>query len=566
MKKSLSGLNTREEFAKAYDIPLQKMTYILYKQNPNCYYTTFTIPKKYGGEREINAPFGELRDIQRKIAKKLYKYYYEELNIKTNIAHAFIKEKSFITNAEIHKNKRLIINLDLQDFYPSINFGRVRGFFEKNKNFLYSRDVATIMAQLTCYKGCLPQGACTSPIISNLIASILDQRILLISKRYKCNYSRYADDLTFSSNNTMFYEQKDRFLEEIKSEIENFGCKVNDLKTNIQNKESRQIVTGIVVNKKLNINAIYYKETRAMIENLYKNKEIFIDGQVGTISQLEGRLSYINQLSKFNNNGDKTGAKHNFYNLSAREIQYQKFLVYKYFFNSDSPIIVTEGKTDIAYIKAALMNLVDKYPNLVKKKNDKFIFNIKFLKRTRRLEYFLNISKDGADALKSIYQFYTGENRHINYYKKYSQHCMSEFPVILMFDNETKSKDKPLKKFIDSMGAQKVILKDIDKQQKKQLLKDSNLYLLTHKLAKDQDESEIEDLFDKKTLDVEINGKTFNRCTTKNNNDKFFSKEIFSKYVLENYKTINFDGFRAILDNITNIINETKSRYDKNKQ
>ena len=215
MINKLKGIITREEFAKGFDVPLKNLTYVLYILNTDRLYHTFTIPKKHGGEREINAPIeADLKEIQRKISKKLYVYFYKELNPKNNIAHAFIKNRSFITNAEIHKNKKWVLNIDLEDFYPSINFGRVKGFFEKNKNFLYSKDAAIIMAQLTCYKKHLPQGATTSPIIANLIASILDSRLLKIAKKYKCDYTRYADDLTFSSNYSGFFEQKD--LEELR--------------------------------------------------------------------------------------------------------------------------------------------------------------------------------------------------------------------------------------------------------------------------------------------------------------------------------------------------------------
>ena len=140
MRINLKNISTREEFAKAFDIPLKILTLVLYVLNPNNLYQTFKIPKKNGGEREINAPVGYLKEIQRKIAKKLYLYYYNENNKKCNIAHAFIKGKSFITNAEIHRNKKWVLNLDLQDFYPSINYGRVRGFFIKNDLFLYSEE------------------------------------------------------------------------------------------------------------------------------------------------------------------------------------------------------------------------------------------------------------------------------------------------------------------------------------------------------------------------------------------------------------------------------------------
>lgn len=558
MGNKIKGIITREEFAKAFDIPLKNLTYVLYILNTDSLYKSFTISKKYGGERKISAPINELKDIQRKIYKKLYVYFYTELNYKSNIAHAFIKGKSFITNAEIHKNKKWVLNIDLEDFFPSINFGRVKGFFEKNSDFLYSKDVAIIMAQLTCYKGCLPQGAKTSPILANMITSILDSRLLRIAKKYKCDYTRYADDLTFSSNYSGFLEQKDLLLEELRKVIERSGFKINNKKTNLQNKESRQVVTGVVVNKKLNINLKYYRQNRAMIETLYRGKDFFIDGEIGTIAKLEGRFSFVNQVVNYNNKKDKTGTKHNFNVLNARERQYQKFLVYKYFLNNTKPLIVTEGKTDIIYLKAALMNLADKFPNLVsKKQNGEFVFKIKFLKRTKRLEYFLNISKDGASALKSIYRFYTGENKYINYFEKFTKNCMSQFPVILLFDNETIGDKKPLKDFIKSMSKNKEKLKEIEIKLKAKLVERSNLYLLTHKLEEGKKESEIEDLFDSETLAIQKDGKTFNRNTNRDNNDKFFGKEVFAKHILENYETINFNGFIPLLQDMDSIVVET---------
>ncbi len=246
----------------------------------------------------------------------MYKHKKKKQGIKNNLSHAFEKEKSIITNAKIHRNKKLVLNIDLENFFGSFHFGRVRGFFNKNNNFLLSVEVATVIAQLTCYEGKLPQGAPTSPIITNLICEILDQRLLRISKKYKLDYTRYADDLTFSTNDKKFLDLQTEFYELLSSELTRAGFKINEKKKRLQLRDSRQVVTGLVVNKKINVNRVFYKETRAMAHQLYKEGKFEINGKIATVNQLEGRLAFINQLTRYNNKID--GDKHNFNILSSR--------------------------------------------------------------------------------------------------------------------------------------------------------------------------------------------------------------------------------------------------------
>ncbi|WP_314164638.1 reverse transcriptase domain-containing protein [Lachnoanaerobaculum gingivalis] len=157
------------------------------------------------------------------------------------------------------------------------------------------------MAQLTCYNGKLPQGAPTSPIISNLICQILDYKILILCKKYRLNYTRYADDLTFSTNNKVFSENYTLFLEELKDIVTSSGFDINVEKTHFQKFNSRQTVTGLSVNKKLNVQNDFYKKTRSMANTLYKTGKFTIDGKEGTFKKLEGRFSFINELVKYNN-------------------------------------------------------------------------------------------------------------------------------------------------------------------------------------------------------------------------------------------------------------------------
>ncbi|EAG2939543.1 RNA-directed DNA polymerase, partial [Listeria monocytogenes] len=233
--------------------------------------------------------------------------------------------------------------------------------------------------------------------------------------------------------------------------IEKAGFKLNKNKTNLNFKDSRQLVTGLVVNKKINVDRRYYKETRAMAHRLYKTGEFQIDDKNGTLNQLEGRFSFINQVQRYNNVIDSS--KHDFNNLNAFEKQYQAFLFYKYFYANNKPHIVTEGKTDINYIKAALKKHHLEFPNLIVKKEDgEFDFRVAFLKRTNRLAYFLNIKKDGADTMKNICKyFFDIENNEVpNYLKTFKilTKQIASNPTILIFDNEISNNVKPVSKII----------------------------------------------------------------------------------------------------------------------
>ena len=180
-------------------------------------------------------------------------------NINLNISHAFQKGRSFITNAKIHRSKRFVIVIDLENFFDCFHFGRVCGYFLKYSDFRLPVEVATVIAQLTCYQGKLPQGSPCSPIITNLICSIFDIRLLKFAKKYRLNYTRYADDLTFSTNNFKFLTVEATFFEELEKEIVDVGFRINIKKTKVQYRDSRQEVTGIIVNKNFTLIEIIIK-------------------------------------------------------------------------------------------------------------------------------------------------------------------------------------------------------------------------------------------------------------------------------------------------------------------
>lgn len=432
----------------------------------------------------------------------------------------------------------------MKDFFDSFHFGRVRGFFCKNKDYKLPIEVATVLSQLVCYKGKLPQGAPTSPIITNLICDILDKRLSHLARKYRLNYTRYADDLTFSTNDKYILLQEGVFRSQLFNEIERFGCQVNTDKIRIVYRDSRQIVTGLIVNKKINVCREYYKKTRAMADRLYQTGKIFINDTEGSVAQLEGRLAFIDQLEQRNN---ERKSFITIKNLSAKERQYQIFLFYKYFFANGKPLIITEGKTDVRYIKAALKKYFEEFPELISRKEKSFSWHLSFLRRTDRLSKFFGISVDGADTLQTVYDYYAGRNVLNIYeylYKKANKRPY--YPVILIFDNE-QQKGKPLKKFLNYINLNRKL--DVCLYQRVI----GNLYVLTHKLPEGKEVAEIEDLFTKETLNIRIAGKYFSR---KENVKNTFGKEIFSKYVMQNYQHIDFSGFKTILEDIKKIIVE----------
>lgn len=545
----------RKEVAKLINIELRVITYVLYKIGIEESYKSFEIPKKAGGTRVIDSPNKQLKRIQRQLGKKIYdihKNYIDQKRIASNISHGFETGKGIITNARIHKNKKYLLNIDIANFFSSINFGRVQGYFNKSQEFMFSKEVSTIISQLVCYAKKLPQGAPTSPIISNLIFNIVDLRILSLAKKYRLSYTRYADDMSFSTNNRSFKTDYIEFIKELKVLLKNSGFDINESKTRLEYYSSRQEVTGLTVNKKINARRKFIKQTRAMVDQLLKTDSFKIDGVIGTQEQLEGRLAFINQLDWYNNDLESEskknkGNKRYISGLNAREKQYQYFLFYKYFFKPSKPTIVTEGKTDIIHIKAALMKYSDRYPNLITKNDSgKYVFNLYFLNKTKRLKYFLGIVQNGADTMKNIWNFYNGSNncdnllKYINNKREYGM-ITDVNPVILLFDNEEEP-DKPLRKFLKHIGMN-------GESNKPFLQLNDNLYLQKIPRINDSD-SEIEDLYSKEILNISINDKKFEKIVKDKDT---FSKDIFSKYILEHYQEIDFSNFLPLLDSINNI-------------
>ena len=259
------------DVANLLEIPVGQLLYILYRKKDN--YRTFEIEKKSGKKRIINAPVGGLSILQTKL-KPVIEYFYRP----KKSAHGFIKGKSIITNANMHIKKKYVVNVDLENYFESITFARVYGIF-KSKPFNFGHPAATVLAQLCTHNGKLPQGACTSPILANLASTSLDKQLTQLAGRKKISYSRYADDITFSFNQEKVMDIIERsedgsyiIGETIDNIISKNGFKINHEKFRVQTKNTRQSVTGLVVNEKVNIDRKFIRITRSMIHRWKEDK------------------------------------------------------------------------------------------------------------------------------------------------------------------------------------------------------------------------------------------------------------------------------------------------------
>lgn len=288
-------------------------------------YTSFSIKKKSGGERNIHAPVNGLKHILR------------PLNIIINCvsephfkATGFVPGKSIVDNAKQHVGKNYVYNIDLKDFFHSFDRSWVKyGFMIKPFNLGKEKEeLAFLLASLCTHpfeidgeiKTVLPQGAPTSPSITNILCVKLDKRLNGLAKRFGITYSRYADDISFSSQTNVF--NKEDFLEELHRIIKDQKLEINPSKTRLQQIGYRQEVTGLIVNNKVNVNSRYIKQLRNWLY-LWK------------------KYGYVKAEQKFNQdyNFDKGHTKNGipvFENVLVGKLQYLKMV---------------KGKNDSTYVK-----------------------------------------------------------------------------------------------------------------------------------------------------------------------------------------------------------------------
>lgn len=229
-------------------------------------YHNFYIAKKSGEKRQISAPVNGLKSIQTYLNVMLQAIYEPSPYVM-----GFTPNRSVVDNAKVHIGQNYIYNLDIKDFFPSIPQARVWGRL-KAKPFNLKQSLANVVAGLCCMKVVteeyekfiLPQGAPTSPLLTNAICDRLDYKLSKLASHYGLKYSRYADDITFSSMHNV-YQEGSKFMRELHEVIEEQGFTINEAKTRLQKKGSRQEVTGLIISDKVNVTRKYTEDIRNIL-------------------------------------------------------------------------------------------------------------------------------------------------------------------------------------------------------------------------------------------------------------------------------------------------------------
>lgn len=262
---------------KTFPISLKQLKYHYTPKANKKRYIEFTIKKKSGAERTISAPNSGLKDIQ-----QCLNVIFQSIYTVNPAAYGFVQNKSIVDNAKNHSKSIYVYNIDLKDFFPSIDQARVWGRLKSapfNLNESNGKlELANIIASLCCHemeverpnddgdfiksrRNVLPQGAPTSPILSNIICDRLDIRLSGVAKRFGLKYSRYADDITFSSMHNVFQRNSD-FIIEVNRIVKEQKFVIKESKTRLQKQGYRQEVTGLIVNEKPNVNKRYIATLR----------------------------------------------------------------------------------------------------------------------------------------------------------------------------------------------------------------------------------------------------------------------------------------------------------------
>ena len=266
-------------------------------EESHLHYRPFTLPKKAGGTRKIHAPEPALKMVQWSLAP-----FFRTLFTPAACSFGFERGRGIVENARVHVGQDWVLNADIRDFFPSISTARLQGLFLSDWGPQMSVYMAQCLARLVTHQGRLPQGAPSSPVLTNLVAADLDIRLQGLALHFGCRYSRYVDDITFSSSGQNALEEVMPRLQRI---VESEGFGLNPQKTRVQPASMRQGVTGLVLtSRKSGVNPAvsapreFRRQTRSMlhawrVKGLAPAAECMSQSPNDFARSLEGRIAHI---------------------------------------------------------------------------------------------------------------------------------------------------------------------------------------------------------------------------------------------------------------------------------
>ena len=380
------SLKTRADLASWLGVSDRALRYILYRLEEAEKYKTFLVRKRDGGFREIDAPKPALKYLQEKIASALI-----EVMPVRQIAKGYVPGRSIYDHAKVHRTKRWVVLVDLKQFFPSINFGRVLGLL-RSAPFNLEQEVAVAVAQLCTKAGALPQGAPSSPVISNLICRKLDRQLLELAKNAGCSVSRYADDICLSTNRRQVSKSICEILPEhgwvpgvgLKQVISSNGFEINISKFRVTMGRERKLVTGLVVNRGVSVPRRWKDELRSSLHVVSKygelrgaeiisqwNSGFFRGDGSNALRTIKGKLNYLDWIDRVARRSAIGALRRQFPSLGTLMPRPRGRIPFR---------VMAEGPTDLLHLKAAF----DRF------RDDGHLFDI--------LPRFQNFSGDVGDS------------------------------------------------------------------------------------------------------------------------------------------------------------------------
>ncbi len=364
IRKQFKNLQTRQDLVdllseakdmmyedKTKPFKLKTLTYYANPENCKFRYSTFFVKKKSGGQRTIHAPTKGLRSVLRSL-----NYVLQCMHVPHQAATGFVRDRSIVDNAQKHVGHHYVLNLDLKDFFHSYDRNKVklafmyspfnlRGCTEKEKLAFFLACLCTHPFEIEgATKTLLPQGSPTSPTITNILCERLDRRLTGLANRFGATYTRYADDITFSSPHNIYQEETnpslnpkgsyENFRAELERLIEEEKLTINPKKTRLQKSGYRQEATGLIVNEKVNVRRRYVKQIRMWLyywekygyeraEQIFRSDYMIDKGHVkkgkpDLMNVLDGKLEFL-KMVKGKEDGTYKGLKERFYELIGHE-------------------------------------------------------------------------------------------------------------------------------------------------------------------------------------------------------------------------------------------------------